>query len=90
MMRVNIENAMAADIVGAKFLRTKVIGVTTCMVAKVMLWSNIDELSQREYSVSARGVINCTGAWTDKVRQAANLKAVSFVHLRASILSFER
>ncbi|MEE2904548.1 MAG: glycerol-3-phosphate dehydrogenase [Myxococcota bacterium] len=74
--RLTLENAMAADIAGARVLtHAKVIGVDNLhgreghAVVKYR-----DELSQREYSVSARGVVNCTGAWTDKVRQAANLE----------------
>ena len=74
--RLTLENAMAADIAGARILtHAKVIGVDNVhgrdghAVVKYR-----DELSGKEYSVSARGVINCTGAWTDKIRQAANLE----------------
>ena len=74
--RLTLENAMAADIAGARVLtHAKVIGVDNLhdregnAVVKFR-----DELSGKVYSVSARGVVNCTGAWTDKIRQAANLE----------------
>ena len=74
--RLTLENAMAADISGAKVLtHAKVIGVEDLHEKKSNAVVRFrDELSGREYSVSARGVVNCTGAWTDKIRHSANLE----------------
>jgi glycerol-3-phosphate dehydrogenase len=75
--RLTLENAIAAARCGAPIItRARVIGVDDpppkSGPVKVRF---VDELSGREHVLSARGVVNSTGVWTDRVRAAAKIES---------------
>jgi glycerol-3-phosphate dehydrogenase len=74
--RLTLENAMAATALGARVLtHAEVIRVDGLARKKGKVSVTFrDHLSDRHVQVQAKGVINCTGAWTDRMRAIAQLE----------------
>ncbi len=74
--RITLENAIAAVNDGGRVLtRAKVVAVDNLHdEGKPVVVRFVDELSGREVAVGCKGVVNCTGAWTDDTRRIAKLE----------------
>lgn len=72
--RLTLENALAASELGCPVIThatvTSIDGLEGSEPVRV---SFRDELTGREITVMGRGVINSTGAWTDRTRQLAHI-----------------
>jgi glycerol-3-phosphate dehydrogenase len=73
--RITLENAMAAVENGARVLtQAKVVGLgnidSSADLAEVKF---SDLIGEREISVRTKGVVNCTGVWTDSMRRLAEI-----------------
>ncbi|MCB9654361.1 MAG: glycerol-3-phosphate dehydrogenase [Deltaproteobacteria bacterium] len=75
--RLTLENALAASELGAPILtRARVVrieGLKGPGPGPVRVTFQ-DLLSERFYTVMAKGVVNCTGPWTDATRRAARIE----------------
>ncbi|MEQ9503444.1 MAG: glycerol-3-phosphate dehydrogenase [Deltaproteobacteria bacterium] len=73
--RMTLENAIAATELGSPVLtRAKVVGVSGLEGDATPRVAIRDGITDRLIEVSARGVVNCTGAWTDKTRSLAQVE----------------
>ncbi len=67
--RLTLENAMTASQLGSPVItRARVTGVQDSGASPVAVTFE-DRLSGRECTVYGRGVVNCTGVWTDRLRK---------------------
>ncbi len=75
--RITLENAMAASELGSPVVtRVRVTGVDDARATdRPCTVHFVDTFSGRSYRVFSHGVVNCTGAWTDAVRQMAEVDA---------------
>jgi glycerol-3-phosphate dehydrogenase len=74
--RLTLENAMAANSLGARILtHSQVVRVDGLFEKRKKATVTFrDQLGDRHVKVYAKGVINCTGAWTDRMRAMAQLE----------------
>ncbi len=73
--RMTLENAIAATELGSPVLtRAKVVGVSGLESGDTARVAIRDRLTDRLIEVSAKGVVNCTGAWTDHTRGLAQIE----------------
>ena len=74
--RLTLENAMAADAWNARILThaqvVRVDGLHEKGTEAVITFR--DQINDRHVKVKAKGVVNCTGAWTDRMRAVAQIE----------------
>lgn len=72
--RITLENALAASELGAAVLtRARVVGVERIDDGETPEVALRDLVTDRMIRVKAKGVVNCTGAWTDQTRRIARI-----------------
>lgn len=72
--RMTLENAIAATEQGSPVLtRAKVVGVSGLEGNATPRVAIRDRITDRLIEVTAKGVVNCTGAWTDHTRSLAQI-----------------
>jgi len=74
--RLTLENAIAAGALGARILtHAQVVRIDGLQRKKGKVTVTFrDHLSDRHVRVHAKGIVNCTGAWTDRMRAVAQLE----------------
>ncbi|MBK8014576.1 MAG: glycerol-3-phosphate dehydrogenase [Deltaproteobacteria bacterium] len=73
--RLTLENALAAAELGAPILtRARVVRIEGLKGPGPVRVTFQDLLSERLYTVMAKGIVNCTGPWTDATRRAARIE----------------
>ena len=73
--RITLENAMAAARLGAPIVtHAQVVRIDDLHAKNSPASVTVrDELSGRHFTVRGRGVVNCTGVWTDRTRALAKV-----------------
>lgn len=73
--RITLENAMAASQLGSPVVtQAKVVGIDQIGDDDELAEVTFEDLpGKRTITVKAKGVVNCTGVWTDSVREMANV-----------------
>lgn len=73
--RLTLENAIAASELGSPILtRARVVGVERLEADETPRVTIRDSITDRVIKVTAKGVVNCTGAWTDRTRKLAAIE----------------
>ncbi|MBK6686240.1 MAG: glycerol-3-phosphate dehydrogenase [Deltaproteobacteria bacterium] len=73
--RMTLENALAASQLGAPVITRAQVTAIEGQNGELATVHFRDRLSGRELKVFGKGVVNCTGAWTDHLRQMAQVES---------------
>src|SRR5262245_46152331 len=83
--RMTLENAMAASQNGVLVItQAKVVKLDDISSDDLAQVTFRDLIGERDVAVKAKVVVNCTGVWTDSVRQFAEIEG-SIIHPKKSM-----